>query len=190
MWDLAVLKGRDMTAHNIKVVVADDTPPPFILHTVVGMFICESWLTVTFPPLTGYSEVTADLHLLSTEYLCFSLSACISNVSPRSALSPIFFCVLRSYFCRYCITNALRSLLMHFKCHNVTDPVTQNDYLVPVSNALSSIYSLWDVALMFMRVSEQTNIIWNQGPVLAPHVTSVARVIERLEIGGWRLWTD
>lgn len=76
---------------------------------------------------------------------------------------------------------------MHFKCHNVTDPVTQNDYLVPVSNALSSIYSLWDVALMFMRVSEQTNIIWNQGPVLAPHVTSVAPVIERLEIGGWRL---
>lgn len=42
---------------------------------------------------------------------------------------------------------------MHSKCHNATDPVTQNDYLVPVSNALYSVYSLWDVGLMFMCVS-------------------------------------
>lgn len=54
------------------------------------------------------------------------------------------------------------------KCHNVTDPVTQNDCLVLVSNALYSIYALWDVVLMFMCVSAlsgQTNIMWNQGPV-------------------------
>lgn len=42
---------------------------------------------------------------------------------------------------------------MHSKCHNATDPLTQNDYLVPVSNALYSIYSLWDVVLMFMCAS-------------------------------------
>lgn len=68
---------------------------------------------------------------------------------------------------------------MHSKCHNVTDPVTQNDYLVLVSNALYSIYALWDVVLMFMCLSvlsEQTNIIWNQGPVLTPHAMLVARL--------------
>lgn len=42
---------------------------------------------------------------------------------------------------------------MHSKCHNVSDPVAQNDYLVPVSNALYSIYSLWDVGLMLKCVS-------------------------------------
>lgn len=42
---------------------------------------------------------------------------------------------------------------MHSKCHNVTDPVTQNDYLALVSNALSSICALWDVVLMFVCVS-------------------------------------
>lgn len=50
---------------------------------------------------------------------------------------------------------------MHSKRHNVTDPVTQNDYLVLVSNALYSIYALWDVVLVFMRAlasSEQTTI--------------------------------
>lgn len=67
--------------------------------------------------------------------------------------------------------------------------VTQYDYLVPVSNALYSLYLLWDVVLMFMCVSglsEPTNIIWNQGPVLAPHAALVAGVIECLD-GGWRL---
>lgn len=41
---------------------------------------------------------------------------------------------------------------MHSKCHNATDPVTQNDYLAPVSNALYRRYLLWVVAPMFVCV--------------------------------------
>lgn len=68
---------------------------------------------------------------------------------------------------------------MHSKCHNVTDPVAQNDYLVSLSNALYSIYSLWDVGLMLMCVpalSEQTNILWNRALSSHHHVTLVARL--------------
>lgn len=41
---------------------------------------------------------------------------------------------------------------MHSKCHNATDPVTQNDYLAPVSNALYRRHLLWVVAPMFVCV--------------------------------------
>lgn len=43
---------------------------------------------------------------------------------------------------------------MHSKCHNATDPVTQNDYLVPLSNALYSIWLRRETALLFIRVSD------------------------------------
>lgn len=46
---------------------------------------------------------------------------------------------------------------MHSKCHDATDPVTRNDYLVPVSIALYSISSLWDVVLMLVCVGCLTN---------------------------------
>lgn len=134
-----------------------------LFSEIVAPLSAVQWLTVA-PPLylfTGYVEVrfcAADSQFLSTEYLCFYLAACISNVSPKSALTSfvLFFFVLGSCFCRYCIMTALRRPLMHSKCHNVIDPVTQNDYLALVSNALSSIYALWDVVLMFMCVS----VVW------------------------------
>lgn len=99
---------------------------------------------------------------MQLEYLCFY----VSLMFPSSLLSP-------PGFCHYCIMNALRGLLMHSKCHIVTEPVTPNDYLVLVSNALYSIYSLWDVMLMFVCVcvciflNKQTTL----EPGSCPHTT-------------------
>lgn len=63
---------------------------------------------------------------------------------------------------------------MHSKCHNVTNPVTQNDCLVP--NALYRIYALWDVVLMSESVcfvwTNKHHLDWDR--VLAPNVTLVA----------------
>lgn len=93
--------------------------------------------------------------------------------------SPNIFCYLyfffsSSQFFHYRILSTLRRLLMHSKCHNVTNPVTQNDCLVP--NALYRIYALWDVVLMSESVcfvwTNKHHLDWDR--VLAPNVTLVA----------------
>lgn len=93
--------------------------------------------------------------------------------------SPKIFCYLYFFshpliFFHYWIVSTLRRLLMHSKCHNVTNPVTQNDCLVP--NALYRIYALWDVVLMSESVcfvwTNKHHLDWDR--VLAPNVTLVA----------------
>lgn len=93
--------------------------------------------------------------------------------------SPNIFCYLyfffsSSQFFHYRILSTLRRLLMHSKCHNVTNPVTQNDCLVP--DALYRIYALWDVVLMSESVcfvwTNKHHLDWDR--VLAPNVTLVA----------------
>lgn len=93
--------------------------------------------------------------------------------------SPKIFCYLyfffsSSHFFHYWIVSTLGRLLMHSKCHNVTNPVTQNDCLVP--NALYRIYALWDVVLMSESVcfvwTNKHHLDWDR--VLAPNVTLVA----------------
>lgn len=119
---------------------------------------------------------------LSKEYFMF--------ISPPNLILAPFFCPVLMFLslirheCPQETVNALQMSYRNRACYPI--------WLVPVSNALYSIYLLWDVVLMFMCVSglsEPTNIIWNQGPVLTPHATLVAQVIECLD-GGWRLWTD
>ncbi len=160
MWDVAVLKGVT-SWHITSRVVADDTPPPSsclsdLSVCCVCLCVCVCWslncdsfascavtdshspTLVVYRLFRGYI-LCSWCTFLSTECLCLYLSACISNVSPQVCSRcppPPFFFVPGWCFCRYCIMNALRRLLMHSKCHNVTDPVAQNDYLVPVSNAL------------------------------------------------------
>lgn len=46
---------------------------------------------------------------------------------------------------------------MHSKCHNATESVTRNDYLVAVSNALYRAALLWDVVFLFVRLNKQTS---------------------------------
>lgn len=134
--------------HITSRLVADDTPLPsiclsdFLSVFLVCVFVCvcrslncgsfvsRAMTDSDFPAVVVFRLFRG----YSYSVLCFDPSTYICNVSLKS-VSPPFF-VLPSYFCRYCIMNALRRLLMHSKCHNATDPVTQNDYLVPVSNAL------------------------------------------------------
>lgn len=122
---------------------------------------------------TVYLEVTflCSLRLFSSD--CFVFLASTSHIALTFSVICIFF-FSSSHFFHYRILSTLRRLLMHSKCHNVTNPVTQNDCLVP--NALYRIYALWDVVLMSESVcfvwTNKHHLDWDR--VLAPNVTLVA----------------